>query len=272
MTLVHGGRVLNLQAPPPPPPQEGIILPTARPRNDAAGRIFLIIVDDLHLDFRNTGRIRDLFKRISRTLVHEGDMFGIVSTGPSSLAIDLTYDRKILDEAIKKITGNGLKPSDIIQGQDGAARADRSALPRPRRVLDGARHRHAARTHHQPAQGRGLGEQRLRLQSVRRIAAGRRSDLRRPHGPDARRRAASSTSSINQGAQFADADLARELADLTRCANRANATFYTIDPRGLVAGAGPRRADGPGANSRSTSARRRTACACWPTKPAASPS
>ena len=41
---------------------------------------------------------------------------------------------------------------------------------------------------------------------------------------------------INQGAQFADADLARELADLTRAANRANATFYTIDPRGLVAG------------------------------------
>jgi len=120
MTLVHGGRVLNLQAPPPPPPQEGIILPTARPRNDAAGRIFLIVVDDLHLDFRNTGRIRDLFKRIARTLVHDGDMFSIVSTGPSSLAIDLTYDRKVLEESIKKITGNGLKPSDIIQGAEGS--------------------------------------------------------------------------------------------------------------------------------------------------------
>src|SRR6185503_19271011 len=36
--------------------------------------------------------------------------------------------------------------------------------------------------------------------------------------------------------QFADADLARELSELTRAANRANATFYTIDPRGLVAG------------------------------------
>ena len=66
LTLVHGGRVHNLQAPPPPPTQEGIILPPSRPRNDAAGRIFLIIVDDLHLDFRNTGRIRDLFKRISK--------------------------------------------------------------------------------------------------------------------------------------------------------------------------------------------------------------
>ena len=91
--LVHGGRTTNLAAPPPPPVQEGIILPPSRPTTDASGRIFLIIVDDLHLDFRNTGRIRDLFKRISRQLVHEGDMFGIVSTGPSSLSIDLTYDR-----------------------------------------------------------------------------------------------------------------------------------------------------------------------------------
>jgi len=37
-----------------------------------------------------------------------------------------------------------------------------------------------------------------------------------------------------QGQQFADADLAHELAEVTRAANRANASFYTIDPRGLV--------------------------------------
>ena len=41
---------------------------------------------------------------------------------------------------------------------------------------------------------------------------------------------------FNNGQQFADADLARELAEVTRTANRANATLYTIDPRGLVAG------------------------------------
>jgi len=120
LTLVHGGRVHNLATPPAAAPTDGLILPVSRPRNDTAGRIFLIIVDDLHLDFRNTGRIRDLFKKISKTLVHEGDMFSIVSTGPSSLAIDPTYDRKILDESIKKITGNGLKPSDIIQGAEGS--------------------------------------------------------------------------------------------------------------------------------------------------------
>jgi len=235
-TLVHGGRVLNLQAPPPPPAQEGNILPTARPRNDAAGRIFLIIVDDLHLDFRNTGRIRDLFKRIARTLVHEGDMFGIVSTGPSSLAIDLTYDRKILDEAIKKITGNGLKPEDIIQGQDGP-QGPAEVLYRARVAFSTARdivtqleritNRRKAVVwvsngfDFNPFADSRLGED---------PTFGGRMGQTREEGRDLNQQ-------FNQGAQFADADLARELADLTRSANRANATFYTIDPRGLVAGA-----------------------------------
>jgi VWFA-related protein len=39
-----------------------------------------------------------------------------------------------------------------------------------------------------------------------------------------------------QSELFSDADLAAELGELTRQANRANATIYTIDPRGLVAG------------------------------------
>src|SRR5437667_11416082 len=120
MTVVTGGRVTNVLAPPPPPPPEGIILPPSRPRNDVSGRIFLFFVDDLHLQFHNTGRIRDLFKRISKELVHEGDMFGIVSSGPSSIAVDMTYDKSRLDEAIKKIAGNELKPTDIINGASGA--------------------------------------------------------------------------------------------------------------------------------------------------------
>ena len=100
--------------------QEGILLPPPRPTNDASGRIFMIFVDDLHMDFRNTGRIRDLFKKISKELIHEGDMFGIVSSGPSSIAIDMTYDRKRLDEAINKISGAGLKPDEIISTPEGS--------------------------------------------------------------------------------------------------------------------------------------------------------
>src|SRR3954467_6551193 len=120
MTVVTGGRVTNVLAPPPPPPPEGIVLPPSRPRNDVSGRIFLFFVDDLHLQFHNPGRVRDLFKRISKELVHDGDMFGIVSSGPSSIAVDMTYDKTRLDEAIKKIAGSELKPTDIINGPSGA--------------------------------------------------------------------------------------------------------------------------------------------------------
>ena len=235
-TLIHGGRVHNLLAPPPPPTQEGIILPPSRPRNDAAGRIFLIIVDDLHLDFRNTGRIRDLFKRISRTLVHEGDMFGIVSTGPSSLAIDLTYDRKILDDAIKKIAGNGLRPSDVIQGPDGAegpsevryrAHVAFSTAYDILRQLERVTNRRKAVVwvsngfDFDPFAESRLGEDPV---------FGGRFGQTREEGKEMR-------DQFNRGQVFADADLARELGELTRTANRANATIYTIDPRGLVAGA-----------------------------------
>ena len=52
--LTHGGRIYNQTVPTPPKQREGIILPPTRPTNDAAGRIFIIFVDDLHLDFRNT--------------------------------------------------------------------------------------------------------------------------------------------------------------------------------------------------------------------------
>ncbi|HEX6214519.1 MAG TPA: VWA domain-containing protein, partial [Vicinamibacterales bacterium] len=235
LTLVHGGRVHNLAAPPAPVAQEGLILPVSRPRNDTAGRIFLIIVDDLHLDFRNTGRIRDLFKRISKTLVHEGDMFSIVSTGPSSLAIDPTYDRKVLDEAIKKITGNGLKPSDIIQGAEGsdgpsevryrAHVAFSTAYDMLTQMEKIANRRKAVIWVSNGYDFNPFAESRLGEDPV----FGGRFGQTREEGREQQR------SSFSQN-QFADADLVRELAEVTRAANRANATLYTIDPRGLVAG------------------------------------
>jgi VWFA-related protein len=235
LTLVHGGRVHNLAAPAPVAAQEGIIMPPSRPKNDTAGRIFLIIVDDLHLDFRNTGRIRDLFKKISKSLVHEGDMFSIVSTGPSSLAIDPTYDRKILDEAIKKITGNGLKPADIIQGAEGsdgpsevryrANVAFSTAYDMLSQMEKINNRRKAVIWVSNGYDFNPFAESRLGEDPV----FGGRFGQTREEGREQQGRFS--------GQQFSDADLARELAEVTRTANRANATLYTIDPRGLVAGA-----------------------------------
>jgi len=249
MTLSHGGRVTNVMAPPPPPPPEGIILPPARPKNDVSGRIFLFFVDDLHLQFHNTGRVRELFNKISKQLVHEGDMFGIVSSGPSSIAVDMTYDRSRLTDAIKKMAGNELKPSDIINGPSGSdgpsevryrAHVAFSTVADVLTNLEQVHNRRKALVYvsdgydFNPFQDARLG-------------------LMDPNSPFAQNEMARSQNQANQQAggstspdaltqqqqqseEFADADLARELGDLTRAANRANATIYTIDPRGLVGG------------------------------------
>jgi VWFA-related protein len=234
-TLVHGGRVFNVAQPPPPAPQEGIILPPTRPAADAAGRILLFVVDDLHLDFRNTGRLRELFKKIRTTLLHDGDMWGMVSTGPSSIAIDINYDMKRFDESMKKITGSALKPNEIIEAPQGAQGNSEVRY----------------RAHVAFSTAYDL------VSKMEKIANRRKAVVYVSNGydfnpfPNATAGGGIlgsnqySSGSYQEGdmfntdrssRQFADADLARELSDLTRAANRANVSFYTIDPRGLVGG------------------------------------
>jgi VWFA-related protein len=249
MVLVHGGRVSNLALPPPAAPPEGIILPPARPTNDASGRIFILFIDDLHLDFKNTARVRDLLKKIKGTLIHQGDMFGIVSSGTSSIAIDLTYDLKRIDEALKKVMGGALKPTDIIQGPEGqegptevryrahvafASAADLldnlSKVHNRRKALIYVSNGYDFNPFEKSRSGQAeFFENRFGTQ------ANTSSSSTNPDtGETQQQTGADINDPSRSGAKFADADLVRELAELTRAANRANATIYTIDPRGLV--------------------------------------
>ncbi len=240
-TLTHGGRVYNVAAPPPPPPQEGIILPPARPTNDAAGRIFLIFVDDLHLDFRNTGRIRELFKKIAKELIHEGDMFGIVSTGPSSLA-----DR------------SDLRPQAARAGDQQDHRVGAGAEGHPRRARRARRVRRksatarTSRSRRRTTSSRSLAQVHNRRKAFIYVSNGydfnpfkdsrkkaeaerygRSTDNSQGEGSDGSQQPENDPFK-KQGQQFVEADLVSDLSWLTRNANRANVTMYTIDPRGLV--------------------------------------
>jgi VWFA-related protein len=222
--------------------------------NDAAGRIFLFFVDDLHLTFRDTARTRDIFKRMSKNLLHEGDMFGVVTTGPSSLSIQLTYDRKVLDEAISRITGDGLKPSDILNqaaGPNGpqelryrAHVAFKTAYELMRNLEKVHNRRKAviyvsSGYNFNPFEVTRMRKDRERFGNTGQFddpSGGSNSD---PNfgGGSSHLNPFGNSRDPGQGSQFADTDLYIELAELTRAANRANATMYTIDPRGLVAGA-----------------------------------
>jgi VWFA-related protein len=252
MELIHGGRATNMLAPPPAPAPEGIILPPARQTNtDVSGRIFLFFVDDLHLQFQNTGRVRDLFKKIAKNLVHDGDMFGIVSSGPSSIAIDMTYDKSRLDEAIRKIAGNELKPSDIIQGPSGSegpsevryrAHVAFSTVEDTLNNLEKVHNRRKALVY--VSDGYDFNPfQDARLGNMDPNSPFQQNEFQRAQNQINQQQASQNGGTASpdpmiaqqqQSEEFADADLARELADLTRTANRANVTIYSIDPRGLV--------------------------------------
>ena len=233
-TLVHGGRVYQAQPATVTPVREGIVLPVSRPVNDAAGRIIIFVIDDLHLDFRNTPRLRTLFRDMAKELVHDGDLFGIVSTGTSSIAIDLTYDRARMEEAAGRITGGGLKPSEIIQ-QSATGETPQEVMHRVNVAFETV---YEMLTNLQKTQNRrkavvliSNGYDLDPFASSRAGTAGSAFLNNRNVNPND-----PSNAVFNQGNQFNDAELSMRLAELTRQANRANATIYAFDPRGLVAG------------------------------------
>jgi VWFA-related protein len=249
MTMSHGGRVTNVLAPPPAPPAEGIILPPTRRTNDVSGRIFVFLVDDLHLQFHSTVRVREIFKKISKTLVHDGDMFAIVSTGTSSIAVGMTYDKKRLDESIEKIIGGELRPSDIIDGpanSEGPTEVRHRAHVAFETVYDVLGHLEQVRDrrkvlvyvsdgyHFNPFVDARMGLMDPNSPFLQNTMLRTINDIDKNSGNSIIGQDANARYQARETGVFADADLARELGEVTRAANRANTTIYTIDPRGLI--------------------------------------
>ncbi len=233
LTMIHGGREYNVLSP-PAPQRDGLILPPSRPRNDTAGRIFVIIIDDFHLEPAQGQKARQIVGQMLRDLIHDGDMFGIVSTGYSSISEQLTYDRQVLESAIRRIQGGGLRPREIIEGAQGSqgptelrhrAHVALSLAYEQMRNLEKVQNRRKAVIYISSGYDfNPFAQSRLEEQALRaRVDA---ADLQ--NDPFFRTQQSSQ--------MLAEADLVRELAELTRAANRANATIYTIDPRGLAAG------------------------------------
>jgi len=172
--------------------RHGQARPVAQAR-DPVGIAWLIFVDDLHTDFRNTGYLRNLLKSIARDLVRPGDLVAVRSTGPSSLSIDLTSDRSRLEAAIGKASGSGLKMSEIL------------ATP----VRDRAQ---------------GLDEIAYRLKITLDAASAMISEVSR---------AGNRPKGLLYISNGYSGETSVELSAFARAARRANVTVFALDPRGL---------------------------------------
>ena len=233
--LSHGGRIYDQRAAAVVAAQEGVFLPASRPTSDASGRVFLIVIDDFNFDFRVTAKVQQILRKILTLLIHDGDLFGIVSTGTSSISQQLTYDRQIFESAIDRVAGNGLKPSEILnrgswgsQGpievrhRAGVAFAVTNELLKN---LERVPNRRKAVIYLSPGYDFNPFVKTRFEQEVQRLHTTAEQLTFDPF-------------QISQESQYAlnEADLVMEVAALTRAAIRANAKFYPIDPRGLIAG------------------------------------
>jgi len=243
LVLVHGGRVFN-QLAPPAPVQEGIVLPSSAPMDDAAGRVFVLFIDDMHLSVTDTPKINKVLHQVAETLIHEGDMFGIISSGRSNINVQMTRDRKLLYAAIDDVVGEGLSPRDMVTAiqanstqmenrwraqqtfKTARATVDNLAEVRNRRKafiyvsggydfdpFEDARVMALVRS--MDRSGLLTGEDDMTLPDINDPDRGRFDEV------------------ISRGETFSEAELHLEVLQLTEAANRANVSFYTVDPRGL---------------------------------------
>ncbi len=238
LVLVHGGRVFNLAMPAAPATAspDGLVLPAARTPTDAGGRVFVLIVDDLHFTATETPVVRALLRKVITRLFHDGDMVAMFSTGPSSIEIPVSYDRKLLESAVSKVSGHGMSYRDIMDARDGS------------QGPQGLRYQaHVAFKTAYELLG-NLERVRNRRKALILISKGYdfdpfpagRTGTDQVFGgrygspwvnPDNGDRFLALEQANNR---FADADLASEVAAVTGIANRVNASIYAIDPRGVA--------------------------------------
>ena len=244
LVLVHGGRVYN-QLLPPPPVQEGIILPgRAAPAATATpGRIFVIFIDDLHIRPPDTPLIHRVMDLLPEALIHEGDEFGIISSGKSAIRVQMTTDRNRLS-AIDRAVGEAFDPRQLIEQATQLSSlnetrwrahvAFKTAMETVR-GLEQIQHRRKAFLYVSAGYNfNPFDDSRVnaRIESMQQVGFFENGGTRLPEFDEPALDQFTTTDAF--GEVFSDSELHTELLLLIDAANRANVSFYTIDVRGLT--------------------------------------
>jgi VWFA-related protein len=224
-----------------------------------AGRLFIVFIDDLHLTPDLTPQVKNVLKQIRDNVVHENDLVGFVSTGYSSIELDPAYDfgHRRFDEVINKVMGSGATIKEIIdmpQGGDGLSELNHKvqvAFSTAADLLDQlASINNQRKAFIYVSSGYSLNplkESRLKVEEDKyNELYGSPSTNSDGTNSDGSTNNNSSTNNNDQGTatdkfgrptmEFKESDLIRQLAELIGTARRANTAFFTVDPRGLMAG------------------------------------
>lgn len=215
--------VVDLPVPRPDPPlyKATPIEPDVRSNLEPFdGRIFLIVLDDLHTDFRRTARVRAGARAFVERHVGANDLVAIVHTGSGARsAQDFTTSRSRLFAAIDTFTGRKIGSATQSRIDDYyRQQAMRSGNP-ARDTEEGERAHYARNT---------LRTLRSAAQLLGNIQGRRKAVVWFSEGTD--------FMTDNPFTAQSSSFIAQEMRDTVAVAARAGVTFYGVDVRGLGAG------------------------------------
>jgi VWFA-related protein len=184
------------------------------------GRIYLLVLDDLHTDFTRTPRVKAAAKRFIQQSFGTNDLAAVVFTGRGDAAQDFTNNPRLLLAAIDRFNGRklasvtierlrgirsapdgGVQPGDDTSQMERAFNA-RNAMSTVRRLAD------------------FMAGVRGRRKALLLIGEGVDYDIH---------------DAVGQGGSTASAVL-QDTHDAIAAATRGNVSIYAIDPRGLTGG------------------------------------
>lgn len=234
MTLVN----LPVARPDPPLYKTSAIEPDVRSNLDPFdGRIFLIVLDDLHTDFRRTARVRAGAKAFIERHVGANDLVALVQTGSGARsAQDFTTSRARLFAAIDTFSGRKIGSATQSRIDDYYRQQAMRSGAAPRDTEEGERAHYARNT---------LRTLKSAAQLLGNIQGRRKAVVWFSEGTD--------FMTDDPFAAQSSSIIAQDMQDAIEVAARAGVTFYGVDVRGLGAGldealSAPTLPDDPGVN------------------------
>jgi VWFA-related protein len=207
----------------PPLFAKNVIPPdVATNRTPFEGRVFVIVIDDLHINFARTPRVRAAAKQFIERYVGTNDLVAVVNTrGRSDAMQDFTANRQLALNAVDRAMGQGAESStkaalqdyQMNQGVQGAASRSNRDFNELERYTNARNSLDTLRSLSEFVSG-----MRGRRKAVVLFSEGINYDT---------------TNAIQN--RYAT-DVQQAMNNLFAAATRANASIYAVDPRGVTSG------------------------------------
>jgi VWFA-related protein len=220
----------------PRPAAAGSIQQGVRTNNTPEGRIYVVVLDDLHVDKTRTPAVRTALHRFVEQALGPTDMTAIVSTSDRlDASAGFTTDRRLLIDVIDRFMGQKL-PSATL-GRIEAARDEgfqegfkEGAQTKGRLAFgpDSNAQERVFRAQKTMATLRRLSD------SLRGVTGRRKAIVLVSEGVDAQVNGMKDQRLGDIGNNGRIAPIAAETQNAIRAATRGNITVYAVDPRGLA--------------------------------------